>query len=136
MSKSQAKSETTGLSFLDVALYLFLIPLAFTASLHFMEHNNRSPEVRLEALARTEMSKLKYLIADSAEVRKHLAFYSPENKYVGISQTNEAFNYSLPVLGLRQLKIIKGKEDNIFRSATHQQYVVSHVNAGQLHRHR
>jgi hypothetical protein len=125
MSKSQAKSETSGLSLLDVMLYLFLIPLAFTASLHYMEYNNRSPEVTFEARARTEMSKLKYLLADSEEIRKYLLFYSPENEYKPISQTNMAYNYSLPVLGQRTMKIIKGKEDNIFKSATHQQYVVS-----------
>lgn len=125
--------DTGSLPRFSVLLYLFLMPLAFTASLHYMEASHKLLEVRVEQKAKGDMSRFKYLLADSYEVRKHLLFYSPENKYTEISKTNEAFNYTLPVLGHREMKFIKGKEENLFRSATHQQYIVRIANPGHLH---
>lgn len=124
MAKIQTH-RADGLSAAEVALYLFLMPLAFTASLHYLEWQGKSLELQVESRVRGDFSRFKYLLADSAEVRKHLLFYPPDAAYTPISKTNEAFNFTMPVLGRREMKIIKGKEESIFRSAEHQQYTVT-----------
>ena len=123
MRKSR-RTEADTLPWLEVALYLFLIPATFAACLHYFENQNKSTEVTVAGKVKGDLTPLKYLLANFAEVRKSLLFYFPENQYREVTKTNEAFNYSFPLLGQRELHIIKGKEDNLFRSATHQQYVV------------
>lgn len=124
MSNSE-RSKADSLSGTQVALYLFIMPLLFTASLHYLESQNKSLELRTSENYKADFSRLKYVLADSKEVKKHLMFYSPDTEYKRASKTLETFNYSLPLLGQREMKIIKGKEDNLFRSANHQQYVVN-----------
>ena len=124
MSKEEVKSKADNLPASTVLLYLFLMPLAFTASLHYLDSKHSTLELKRSDNPIGDMSRFKYLMADIEEIRKTLLFYSPDNQYIPISKTNHAFNYSLPVLGQREMKVIKGKEENLFRSANEQEYIV------------
>lgn len=117
-------SKAQVLSLSSVACYLVVIPLIYAGYLHYMESMNSLIVVQEEGKIRAEMDQLKYLFADSTQIRKLMMFYDPANQYSPVSQTNEKFEYSFPLIGKKELKIIKGKEDNIFRSANEQLYVV------------
>lgn len=122
---AEKKSNRQRLPGYKIFVYLVILPLIYSAGLHYMNSMNGLIVLQVEGKARTEMDRVKYLLADSTEIRKLLLFYDSSNQYTAISKTNEKFAYSLPVLGQRELNIIKGKENNIFRSANEQMYEVN-----------
>jgi hypothetical protein len=124
---SPNQDRTSSLPFSSVVFYLAMIPLFFVGSLHYMECKNKSLVHQLEAKVNTDMTTVKYLLANSAELRKHLPFYSEDNKYTAVTITNDAFNYTLPLLGQKEFKLIKGKEENIFKSPQESLYSVNYV---------
>ena len=125
MTEKERNAQVDRLPATSILLYLFIMPLLFTASLHFLDANVGSVEAFTNVKARGEMQRFKYLLASSDGVRRSLLFFSNDTVYTTVSVTNEAFNYSLPVVGRTEMRFIKGKEDNIFKSATEQQYLVS-----------
>ena len=124
MVEAKKKEELNSLSSSSVIFYMFMIPLTFSACLHYMDCKNLSIEVKAERIVVGDMSTFKYLVADFEQIRKYLPFYSENTVYQKISNTNQVFNYTFPVIGQKEMKIIKGKEENVFRSSTESVYIV------------
>lgn len=130
MSSNQDSSSTLPSS--SVIFYLLLVPLFFAGSLHYMESKNKSQVYSIDVKVNTDITTLKYLLHDSQETRKCLPFYSQDAVYTPVSPSVDLFNYSLPLLGLREIRIIKGKEENIFKSPEESLYSVGNDDPGYV----
>lgn len=96
---------------LEVLLYLFIIPMCFTYAVHFISSKSANMTFQKEIIIKADMNKLNSYVTDFKVFRELLPFYRDETKYTKISDTNDAFNYSLPILGAQEMKIIKAKEE-------------------------
>ncbi len=99
------------ISRLEVLFYLLLIPLSFTYAVHFIDSKNAEVSSYKEAILSLDSTKLNTYATDFRVFRELLPFYKQDNKYTKTSDTNEGFNYTIPILGTREMKIIKAKEE-------------------------
>ena len=100
-----------------------------------MESKNKSQVYSIDVKVNTDITTLKYLLHDSQETRKCMLFYSQDAVYTPVSPSVDIFNYSVPLLGLREIRIIKGKEENIFKSPEESMYSVGYDDPGYVFAH-
>lgn len=117
MSK-QNTNPILSLSAGEILLYLIIIPFAFTGTIHII--SSQSEEISLSDEIRFvgEMSAARSYLLNVENVRKHLLFRTEQNRYQKFAETNHHFNYSLPILGERLMKVIKTKEEASFNEET------------------
>lgn len=102
----------------EILLYLIFIPFAFTGTIHFI--SSQSEEVSLSEEIRFvgEMSAARSYLLNVENVRQHMLFKTDSANYLKFAETNHQFNYTLPILGERLMKVIKTKEEVSFNEAT------------------
>jgi hypothetical protein len=110
MSK-KVENPIISLSAFDIVLYLVILPFCFTGTMHVI--SSQSDELFLSESTRFigDMSAARSYLLDMEKVKSHLLFRLTPDKYTKFAQTNHHFNYSLPILGQRLMKVIRIKEE-------------------------
>lgn len=117
MSK-QSSNPISSLTGTEILLYLIIIPFAFTATLHII--SSQSEEIILSENTRfkADLSAARVYLLDMEKMRHHFLFSTTDDKYTKFANTNHHFNYTLPVLGERLMKVIRTKEEVSFNEET------------------
>lgn len=117
MSKPD-RNPISSLSGSEIFLYLLVLPFAFTATLHII--SSQSEEIALSEQTRFkgELSAARVYLLDMEKIRHHLLFSTTDDKYIKFANTNHHFNYTLPVLGERLMKVIRTKEEVSYNEET------------------
>lgn len=105
------RDKALSLTYFEVLFYLVLVPLSFTYAVHFISSKNMETIFQQSKVLKVDVNKISSYSTDYKVFRELLPFYNEGNKYKIISETNELFNYTLPLLGTQEFKIIKAKEE-------------------------
>lgn len=111
MTVGKSATKPAFMSIPEVAFYLLVIPLIFTASVHFITAQDSDQTALASASLSKDMNILEHSLKDFHSFRRNLPFFSNATVYSKVSPTNEVFNYTLPLLGTQEFKIIKAKEE-------------------------
>lgn len=108
----------------EVAFFLLFIPFAFTFAVHYVSSKNDSFSTKREAQIVAGLGAVEAFLSNTERMKTVLPFFSPDNQYKKSSLNSEIYNYSLPILGQRVVKIVKSKEETRFLSQDQKMHLV------------
>ena len=108
-----AKSSITTIGCFNVFFLLFVLPLGFSFGIHYIVSKTYLLKTRSEVQLAGSADLAYQILGDLSHVKKSLIFYDENIQYNKISETNHAFHYQLPLLGKKEIKLIKSKEETL-----------------------
>jgi hypothetical protein len=115
------------MSALEVAFFLVAIPLAFSFAVHYVSSKNDSFATKREVQIVAGLGTVEAFLANTEKMKTVLPFYSPDNRYKKSSLNSEVYNYSFPLLGQQEVKIVKSKEETRYLSQEDKLHVVGAI---------
>lgn len=109
----------------EVVFFLVFIPLGFTFAVHYVASKNDSFATKREARIVTGLGSVEAFLASPEKMKTVLNFYSPDNRYRKASQNSEVYDYSFPIVGQRQVRIVKSKEETRYLSPDEKLHLVA-----------
>lgn len=108
----------------EVAFFLFFIPFVFSFAVHYVSSKNDSFSTKREMQLVTGLGAVEAFLSDTEKMKTVLPFFSPDNQYKKSSLKSEIFNYSFPIIGQREIKFVKSKEETRFLSQNEKLHLV------------
>ena len=109
----------------EVAFFLFIIPLAFSFAVHYVSSKNDSFSTKREVQIVTGLGAVEAFLSNTEKMKTVLPFFSPDNRYKKSSLNSEVYNYSFPIIGQREIKIVKSKEETRYLSQDQKLHLVA-----------
>lgn len=133
MEGSAGKVNSVGYFYL--CFFLFLVPFGFSFIVHYISSVDSQIAFERETKIENDLNQIFGYFTDMTKMREHFLFHLPTTEYKQKTATLQLFNYSLPILGTQEMKLIKSKEESIFRSETEKEKLVIPLPnpTGQIH---